>query len=152
MIPAPPSIANTPRKRSRPCWNPAVPPPPVAGAAAGATVGLGDGVGARVVGVGVSVGETAAVAVAVAVAVLVGDPVDVAVAVPEGEDVGSPTGGEDPPVQAEIAAEATRATMPQLTAVNLALSLVPAAVVRAFMEPPHASGRLRSRFRMHRGP
>jgi hypothetical protein len=70
----------------------------------------------------------------------------------EAEDVGSPTGGEDPPVQAEIAAEASRARMAQPTAVNLALSPVPAAALRTFMEPPHASGRWRSRFRKRRGP
>ena len=77
---------------------------------------------------------------------------DVAEPLFEAEDVGSPTGGEDPPVQAEIAAEASRARMAQPTAVNLALSPVPAAVLRTFMEPPHASGRWRSRFRKRRGP
>jgi hypothetical protein len=128
----------------------------VGGAAVGigVAVGLGDTVGLGVVGVGVgevvsagaaSAGEVA-VAVAVAVAVLVGVAVDVAVAVPEGEDVGSVTPGV-PPEQAEIAAEASMATMPKLRAVRLARSPVPAAVACTFMKPPHPSGKWRSRSR-----
>ena len=56
MLPAPPSTAAPPRARSRASWNPAVPPPPVAGAAVGN--GLADGLGVTVgVGVGVGVGD-----------------------------------------------------------------------------------------------
>jgi len=40
MPPAPATMASTPRLNSRTSWNPAVPPPPVAGAAAGGA-GLG---------------------------------------------------------------------------------------------------------------
>src|SRR5216683_1487558 len=43
MPPAPAKIASTPKQKSRTCWNPAVPPPPVPGAAAGND--LADGLG-----------------------------------------------------------------------------------------------------------
>jgi hypothetical protein len=46
-------------------------------------------------------------------------------------------GGVDPE-QAEIAAEASTAMMPQPMTLNTALSSVPAMIVRSFMEPPHA--------------
>jgi hypothetical protein len=46
-------------------------------------------------------------------------------------------GGVDPE-QAEIAAEASMAMAPQPMTLNIALSLVPAMIVRSFMEPPHA--------------
>jgi hypothetical protein len=57
MPPAPARIASTPRQNSRTSWNPAVPPPPVAGGAAGNELadGLGDdGLGLRVVALGVA--------------------------------------------------------------------------------------------------
>jgi len=57
-----------------------------------------------------------------------------------GENEGDPAEvGVDPPVQAESAAEATMVVVPQPMTVNIALSPVPAMVVRTFMEPPHAS-------------
>jgi hypothetical protein len=45
MAPAPATIASTPRQKSRRCWNPAVPPPPVPGAPLGNELaeGLDDG-------------------------------------------------------------------------------------------------------------
>jgi hypothetical protein len=53
MAPAPATIASTPRQKSRRCWNPAVPPPPVPGAAVGNELadGVGDGVGVGLGGV-----------------------------------------------------------------------------------------------------
>jgi hypothetical protein len=59
MNPAPARIASTPTHSSRTCWNPAVPPPPVAGAAVGNELadGLGDGLG---LGLGVAVPGVAA--------------------------------------------------------------------------------------------
>jgi hypothetical protein len=157
MLPAPASIASPPIQSSGASWNPAVPPPPVGGAAAGTGLIVGLDVCAATgegVAVAVSVGPTAAlaVAVAVAVAVLVGVAVDVAEVLAEGDDEGRDAEGEDPPVQAEIATEASRAAMPQPTAVSLARSPVPTAVVCTFMKPPHASGMWRSRSRKRRGP
>src|ERR1700760_2295036 len=54
MPPAPARTASIPSPRIRPCWNPAVPPPPVGGATVG--TGLGDGLGVTV-GDGVGVGD-----------------------------------------------------------------------------------------------
>lgn len=49
MLPAPARIAAPPTPRSRVSWNPAVPPPPVAGAAVGKgladRLGVGEGEG-----------------------------------------------------------------------------------------------------------
>jgi hypothetical protein len=47
----------------------------------------------------------------------------------------------DPPEQPVIATEASMVNVPKLTAVSLALSAVPAMVVRSFIEPPHVPGR-----------
>jgi hypothetical protein len=144
---APASTAAMPMTRSEPCWNPAVPPPPVAGAALGAglavaegdtpcaVLGEGDGLAVGlglvvVLGLGLTLGEPDAVAVA-------GEPAEV-----EDEGVGSaPEDGV--PEHAAIVTEASAITIPQPTAASLALSLVPATVLRTFMEPPHASGRKR---------
>jgi hypothetical protein len=136
MLPAPTRIAATPSTRIQVPWNPAVPPPPVAGAAVGGgTVGLAVvGVGVGMVGVGV--GVLVALSVAVGVTVGVGVTVDVAVAVPEGDDVGSVIDEVPPVVQAEITAEASMAEMPQPSAASLALSPVLAVVVRPLMETP----------------
>jgi hypothetical protein len=79
------------------------------------------------------------------VTVGVGDSGAVAGEDPEGEDEGG-SDAEGDVVQAEITAEASRATMPQPSAASLALSPVLEAVVCAFMEPPHASGRWRPCF------
>jgi hypothetical protein len=73
-------------------------------------------------------------------AVAVGEPVAVAEPVTEGEKTVGVVEDEDE-VQAETAAGASRVRAPQQTAVSLALSAVPAIVVRTFIEPPHARGR-----------
>jgi len=134
MLPAPASIAAPPRPKSRASWNPAVPPPPVGGAA------VGNGLADRLdVADGDADGLRLALGV-VAVAVPLGNAVDLAEALPPGEKLVGAAEGDDA-VQAETAAEARRVKVPQPMAVNLALSPVPAVVVRTFMEPPHASGR-----------
>jgi hypothetical protein len=150
MLPAPARIAIAPRVRSRVSWNPAVPPPPVAGAALGK--GLADGLGVGDgEGDGVRVADALAEGLAdglvllldgVGVAVLVDRAVAVAEAVPVGEppgenDVGVPEG--EPPVQAETDTEASTVTAAQPMALNLVLSRVPAMVERILMGPPHAS-------------
>jgi hypothetical protein len=94
-------------------------------------LGVGDGV-ALVLGV-------------VTLAVPLDKAVDVAEMLDPGENLVGVGEGEDD-VQAEIAAEASMVKVPQPMAVNLALSPVPAVVVRTFMKPPHASGRWRPRF------
>ena len=113
MLPAPARTASTPRQKSRTSWNPAVPPPPVAGAAAGKGLadGLGDGDGLPigVVAAGLAVG---AVALAVGV-VLLSEAVGVAEGVSPGENaVGADEGGP-PPVQAETDRETNIAKMTQ---------------------------------------
>src|ERR1700730_6095734 len=159
MLPAPASIAAAPSPRSRASWNPAVPPPPVAGAAVGNGLAgrlgdadrpgdaegrgdadrLGEAAGREDVG-GLALGFGVAIpGVPLAAAVGVAD------ALVEGEDGGSPAEDGDV-VQAETAAAASMAAMPQPTAVNLALRPVPAMAVRTFMKPPRASGRWRPRF------
>lgn len=120
-------------------WNPAVPPPPVAGAAAGNGLAewLGDGDG---LGVADAVAEGLALGVALAEALAgVAEP-DTAgengVGVGEGED----------PEQAETDAEATMAKVAKQAAVNLELRPVPMMVVRIVTGPPYASGRRRAGF------
>ncbi len=110
-----------PSPKSRGGWNPAVPPPPVAGAAVTNGLGVAEGL---IVGLadGVTVGLT----------------------VP-GENGGGVA--EDPdPEQAETAAEANIVKAAQPTMAKLAPWPVPMMVVRSFMAPPHASGRWRARF------
>jgi hypothetical protein len=152
MLPAPASTAAPPRVKSRVSWNPAVPPPPVAGAAAGS--GLADGLGvadasAVCVSVGVTdvdtelLAEGLALTLADSLAVL-DETVGVGEVVSAGENE---VEGVDPE-QAETAAEARMVMVPQPMTANLALSLTPAMVVRTFMKPPHASGRWRPRFRV----
>jgi hypothetical protein len=168
MLPAPASIAAMPIPRSRGSWNPAVPPPPVGGAAVGNGLGLGldvlDGVGLAVgLGVGLGVGLAVALRDGVgdvdaewlgeALAELLG----VAEALVPGDDVVGSAPDGALPEQAETAMEASMARMPQLTAVNLVRGPVPEVAARPFTEPPHASGRSRSRFRVphprkRRGP
>ena len=99
--------------------------------------GLGDGLG-------VTDGDADGLTEGLVLAESLGEAVAVAEALVEGEDGGSAAEGE-PDVQAEIAAEASMAKMPQPTAANHPLGRVPA-LVCTFMEPPHASGRWRPRF------
>jgi hypothetical protein len=139
-----------PRASSRVFWKPAVPPPPVTGAAVGngLAVGLGDG---EAEGVGEGVGDVRArvgdglgdglgEAEALALGESLGESVGVAEVPTEGEDVGSAPEDVDD-VQAVMLTEARMVKMPQPRAASLTRCLVPAGVVRTFMEPPHASGR-----------
>jgi hypothetical protein len=138
-----------PMTSSEACWNPAVPPPPVAGAAVGAglAVGLGlaegDGLGVveregLVVGLGLELGLGLVLGELLAeLDPLADEPVE-----DDDEGVGSaPELGV--PEHAAMAREASRVTMPQPTAASLVLDPVPVTVLRTFMEPPHASGRKR---------
>jgi hypothetical protein len=133
-----------PSPKSRECWNPAVPPPPVAGATVGTGLGVAEGLGAGLadvadrVAVGVIVGLADEVAVRLTLALGVG----VAEPVAPGEIIGGVAEGEDPE-QAETAAEANMAKAAQPTA-NLALRPACLVVVRILMLPPHASGRWRT--------
>ncbi len=130
-------------------WNPAVPPPPVAGAAVrngladGLCVADGDADGLGVAD-GLAEGLTLVLGV-VAPAVPLGRIVIVAEPVTAGENGVGVGEGEDV-VQAETDAETSMVTVAQPTTVNLALSPLPMMVVRIFMGPPHASGRWRTRF------
>ena len=140
-----------PMTRSEACWNPAVPPPPVAGAAVGAglAVGLGlaegDGLGVveregLVVGLGLGLELGLGLVLGEVLAEL-GPLADEPV---EDDDEGVGSAPEDGvPEHAAMAREASRVTMPQPTAASLVLDPVPATVLRTFMEPPHASGRKR---------
>jgi hypothetical protein len=133
-----------PMTRSEACWNPAVPPPPVTGAAVGTGLavglgvtegdGLGVGDGLVVLGLGLTLGG------------LLGETDAVADALAEDEDGGAVVGSapeDGDPEHAETVTEASTVKMPQPTAASHALNLVPATVLRTFMEPPHASGRKR---------
>lgn len=130
-----------PSPKSRECWNPAVPPPPVAGAAVGIGLAVGEGLG---VGLIVGLGDGLAVGLGLAVGVTLGVTVGVGELVAPGEIAGGVAAGVDPE-QAETAAEASIAKAAQQT-VNLARRPVPMMVVRIFMAPPHAAGRWRTRF------
>lgn len=117
--------------------NPAVPPPPVAGATAGG--GLADGLGAGAVCV--ADGDTAPLAegLALPLAELLDERSGLGEVGPAGENDVCTGEGADP-VQAETAAEARMVMVLQPITASLALSPIPALVVRTFMEPPHASG------------
>jgi hypothetical protein len=111
--------------KSSASWVPAVPPPPVAGAA--------------VTGLAVGFDVTAGVALAVTVSVVTPGTGELLAA--DENEVLSASGVEvEDPEQAVMAAEATMVMVPQPSTVNVALSAVPAIVVRTFMEPPHAGG------------
>jgi hypothetical protein len=152
MLPAPASIAAAPSPKSRASWNPAVPPPPVAGAAVGN--GLADRLGdadrpgdadgrgdadrlGDAEGRGDAEGLPLALGV-VALALPLGRLVGVAEPVAPGENVAGVAEGEDP-VQAETDADASMVKAAQPTVVSLALNPVPAMIARTFMGPPHAS-------------
>jgi hypothetical protein len=121
-----------PSPSSRECWNPAVPPPPVAGAAVGNGLGVAEGLG-----VGLTDGVGAGVIVGLGDGEIVGltDAETVGLAVP-GENGG---GAVDPdPEQAEIAAAANKANATQPAMAKLARRPVPLMVACSFMTPPHA--------------
>jgi hypothetical protein len=168
MLPAPASIAAMPMPRRRGSWNPAVPPPPVGGAAVGnglgLRLGLADGVGLAValavglaVGLDVRLGDGLGGVDAERLGEALAELLGVAEALVPGDDVVGSAPDGALPEQAETAMEASMARMPQLTAVNLVRGPVPEVAARPFTEPPHASGRSRSRFRVphprkRRGP
>lgn len=140
-----------PMTRSEACWNPAVPPPPVAGAAVGVGLGLavtdGDGLGV-VDGDGVGEGDGLVVGLGLELGLVLGEPLGepdpVADAPVEDEDEGVGSAPEDGfPEHAAMVTEASTVKMPQPTAASLVLDLVPETVLRTFMQPPHASGRKR---------
>lgn len=140
-----------PMTSSEACWNPAVPPPPVAGAAVGVGLGLavtdGDGLGV-VDGDGVGEGDGLVVGLGLELGLVLGEPLGepdpVADAPVEDEDEGVGSAPEDGfPEHAAMVTEASTVKMPQPTAASLVLDLVPETVLRTFMQPPHASGRKR---------
>jgi hypothetical protein len=135
-------MAAAPRPKSGASWNPAVPPPPVAGAAV--TTGLADWSG---VADGTAEGVTLAVGVA-SLAVLLGWLGGVVETAPEDDNGVGVVDGKDcegrDPEQAETEKDASMVKVAQPTA-SLAPGLVPVMVVRISM-PPHASGRWRMRF------
>src|SRR5580704_4951893 len=141
MLPAPASIAATPRTKSSPSCNPAVPPPPVTGAAVGTKL-VAVAPGTVTVCVTVATGLTVAVEVTPGVeGVVPSEAVTVAVPVINvGERLGT-VGVEVDPLQAETATGARMVKAPQHRAVSFARNAVPAIVVRTFMGPPHAPGR-----------
>jgi hypothetical protein len=120
MLPAPARTASTPRQKSRTSWNPAVPPPPVAGAAAGKGLadGLGDGLALAlgVVALALALGVVALALGVVVPDVLLAEAVGVPEGVSPGENVGADEGGL-PPVQAETDRETNIAKMTQPRAV-----------------------------------
>src|SRR6266571_9040901 len=120
MLPAPARIAAPPRPKSRVSWNPAVPPPPVAGAAVGngLTEWRGDA-DRRCVADLLAEGLTLALGV-VGLPEPLGRVVGVAELVTAGENGVGVGEGEDA-VQAETDAEATMAKVAQQAAVNLEL-------------------------------
>jgi hypothetical protein len=139
MHPAPARIDIPPRPNSQASWNPAVPPPPVAGAAAGNwladRVGVADGravalgvADGRAVALGVADGRAVALGVAdglplgvVAAAVRPGDVVGEAGLVAPGDSFGSVAVGGDP-AQATTEAGATMASAAKPAARSLALN------------------------------
>jgi hypothetical protein len=120
MLPAPARTASTPRQKSKTSWNPAVPPPPVAGAAAGTGLadGLGDGLALAlgVVPLALGLGVVALALGVVVPAVLLTETVGVTEGVTPGDKLGADEGGP-PPVQAETDRETNIAKMTQPRAV-----------------------------------
>ena len=161
MLPVPARMASAPSPKSGASWNPAVPPPPVAGAAEGTgladRLGVADGRGvAEWLGVadGLADGRGVAdrladglsLAPGVVAPVVPGRCVGVAEPLVGGENgVGAAEGAE--PVQAETDAEASMVNVAQPATVSLAPSPVLMMVARIFMRPPRDSGRWQTPFR-----
>lgn len=149
MHPAPTRIAATPRPKSEPCWNPAVPPPPVSGAAVGIAVvegladadGLADGL---VLGAAVGLAEELVLGVADGLEELDETLADADADTP-GDSFGSVALGADPE-QAAIDTEASTLTITQPAAVSLAPNPVRAVAARIVTGPPRTPGRWRDRF------
>lgn len=137
-----------PSQNGRACWNPAVPPPPVAGAAVGNGLsdGLGDGDGVAL-GLGVVTLGLCVVALALGVAVPVAEVVAVAEPVPPGDNVGGVAEGV-PVEQPETDAGASMAKVAQPAAISLALGAVPTIVVRILWDRHKSKARGRFRHAM----
>jgi hypothetical protein len=131
MLPAPARIAAMPSPNSRECWNPAVPPPPVAGATVGTGLAVGLEVGV-VVGLGLDVGLRVVVGLADAVAVGLALPLALAVGVGDPDAPGEMAGGVAEGVDPEHADRATEPIIAKAakTTVDLALRPFPIVVVR----------------------
>lgn len=155
MQPAPARIETPPRPTSQLSWNPAVPPPPVAGAAPGndlaeglragdrRPLGLGPPDGLRVAAElcladGLGVAEVLAPGFVAAV-VWLGETVRDPETPGPGDNAGSVAVGVDP-AQPATNAETTTVTVAKPAAASLAPSPVPAVTVRVFIGPPHTSG------------
>jgi hypothetical protein len=129
MHPTPTRIATPPRSTAHACWNPAVPPPPVAGATEGSEVGEG-----LAFGEGLALGftdwltEALALGIAEGLTETLAETVAEAEAVP-GDSFGSVALGVDPE-QAASDAVATMGTMAQPATVSFAPNPVRAEVVR----------------------
>jgi hypothetical protein len=141
-----------PSPRSRECWKPAVPPPPVAGAAVENGLGVGEGLGVGpadgvavcvIVGLADGAGVGPTLALGVTLVVPLGALVGVADPVAPGEIAGGDAAGGDPE-QPETAVAADMAKAAQPTTVSLARRPVRIMVLRIFMAPPPASRRWRS--------
>ena len=103
------------------------------------------------VAVGDAVADTEGLALALEVAPLLAVLLAAALAVAEPVTEGEKMAGafvDDDAEQAESATEPSTVKAPRPAAVSLALSTVPAMVVRTFMEPPHRPGRWRPCFRI----
>jgi len=172
MLPAPASIATPPRPRSTVSWNPAVPPPPVGGALFGIGLvvggdgdefpsrvvdgladGLGDGLFERVApGLGVVLPGLGVVLPGLGVVVpavpLEEETAGLAELLLVGDDVGGNAAEDEDVVQADTAAQAHMAAMPQPTIRHTAGR----APLPTFMEPPHRPRRLKAGPRKRQGP
>src|SRR5215831_11326000 len=144
MLPAPASTAAPPRAKSRVSWSPDVPPPPAAGATVGewfvfpvpACAGLGLVLPEPVAGLSEPVFGLAEPAAAP-----LGDSGGFGEVLSPGENEDEPAEpGVDPPVQAEIAADASTVMVPQPMTVNSALSPVPAIGGPRFPVPAPETG------------
>ena len=152
-------------------WNPAVPPPPVGGAPFGIGLlvggdgdefpsrvvdgladGLGDGLFERVApGLGVVLLGLGVVLPGLGVlvpAVPLEETAGLAEVLLVGDDVGGSAAEDEDVVQADTAAQAKRAAMPQPTARHVA-GIAP---VPTFTQPPHRLRRLKAGPRKRQGP
>jgi hypothetical protein len=125
MPPVPARIASRPRQSSRTCWNPAVPPPPVAGASAGVgelAGGLGDddswGLGAAASGevapdvAVLGVGVPGVLLDVLALGVPLAEAVGVAVLDPPGGNEGGVVGVEPEQADTDTVASIAKAAQP----------------------------------------
>jgi hypothetical protein len=109
-------------------------------------LGVADGLGVcDGLGVADGLAEGLALVVAEELSVPLAEPVGVGAVVSVRENEGDPAGVVDPE-QAETAAEASMVMVPQPITVNIALSPVPAMVVRTFMESPRLSRQVAAPF------